>query len=325
LSLLQGGLIVPPPLGVAFDGAPCPTIRDFFVVDQDPSDNVNTVYIVAPNGLVAQNTTANILQFNPTTFLQNGSDNKLLVSIDTAIGCQPFRSLDIADTQNNVPAVPLNELHAAKWQANPIALIPLGDPMCVVTNGPNLKKVNAYRQAVGQPVAPTNKDANTVDFCFGLYLTFPLRLLKLTPFLVNGASPDPMTANNLFNFLGFRFVKAFGIDNLNCFDLLRIPAALPPIRVNVVGGVNLQTIVTPPNNGPNNPVYAATTGNAIIGAPAPKAKTIAGLPTNTLIAIVVGCGIGFLTIVGFIIAFRAHRVRNFCSGVRDGIATKMRD
>jgi hypothetical protein len=33
------------PGGKARDGLPCPTVRDFAVVDQDQSDNVNTHYL----------------------------------------------------------------------------------------------------------------------------------------------------------------------------------------------------------------------------------------------------------------------------------------
>src|SRR5206468_2767807 len=51
--------LVPPGLGIAKDGRPCPSVRDFSVVDQDQSDNVTTTYLVTANGEVAQMTTAN--------------------------------------------------------------------------------------------------------------------------------------------------------------------------------------------------------------------------------------------------------------------------
>jgi hypothetical protein len=56
---IQAGTLVIPALGMAKDGMPCPTVRDFSVVDQDQSDNVTTSYLVNGNGQVAQNTTAN--------------------------------------------------------------------------------------------------------------------------------------------------------------------------------------------------------------------------------------------------------------------------
>jgi len=268
LALLRGMTV--PPLGVAIDGKPCPTIRDFFVVDQDQSDNVNTVYIVTPAGTIAQNNTANFLQFpTPKAILSNGSDNKLLVAIDTAIGCKPWRVPDLADqtnggfAQNQAPASALNELHAAMWQQAPIALVPLNDAMAKVMNQPSLLKVNAWRLATGQPTAATGKDADQVDYCFNLYLTFPLRLLKLMGSLINFPSPDPAAADSLYTFLGQRFVAAFGDQNMGCFDKLQIPRALPPIRLNLNGnGQAVGVIVTPPNNGAVNPIYAATTGGA---------------------------------------------------------------
>ncbi len=39
-AIMLGQLIVPK-LGIAADGGPCPTTRDFIVVDQDQSDNVS--------------------------------------------------------------------------------------------------------------------------------------------------------------------------------------------------------------------------------------------------------------------------------------------
>ena len=45
-NLIQAGTLVVPPLGMANDKQPCPTVRDFFVVDMDQSDNVVTTYLV---------------------------------------------------------------------------------------------------------------------------------------------------------------------------------------------------------------------------------------------------------------------------------------
>ncbi len=56
---IQAGKLVPPALGTALDGQPCPTTRDFSIVDQDPSDNVTTTYLVTASGQIAQDTQAN--------------------------------------------------------------------------------------------------------------------------------------------------------------------------------------------------------------------------------------------------------------------------
>ena len=58
-ALVASGKLVVPPLGTGSDGQPCPTVRDFGVVDQDQSDNVVTTYLLTTKGTVAQNTTAN--------------------------------------------------------------------------------------------------------------------------------------------------------------------------------------------------------------------------------------------------------------------------
>ena len=47
---IQAGTLIPPPLGMGQDGRPCPTVRDFSIVDQDQSDNVTTTYLVTASG-----------------------------------------------------------------------------------------------------------------------------------------------------------------------------------------------------------------------------------------------------------------------------------
>jgi hypothetical protein len=330
-NLIAAKSIIPPPLGTAIDGQPCPTTRDFFVVDQDQSDNVCTVYLVA-NAKVAQNTTTNFRNNPNAMFLTNGSDNRLILAIDQAIGCKPWTAPDASDPTFGanvmLPASGLNELHADFWQQNQ-ALVPLNDAMAKVNNGPSLAKVNAYRQGCGQVPAATGADADQVNYCFNMYLTFPLRLLKLMGSLVNFPSPDPNAADSLYTFLGQRWVAAFGDQNMGCFDKLQIPRALPPIRLNVnANGLTVGVIVTPPNNGAANPIYAATTGGVNYlqnAAGTGTGKTGTTWTTSLIVGVAVGGGVGLLVIVGFIVAFRAHKVRNFFGGVRDGIATKMRD
>ena len=58
-GLINAGKIVVPPLGLADDGFPCPSIRDFGIVDDDPDDTVTTTYLLTPNNTLAQNTAAN--------------------------------------------------------------------------------------------------------------------------------------------------------------------------------------------------------------------------------------------------------------------------
>jgi hypothetical protein len=56
---VASGKVHIPALGMAKDGLPCPTTRDFSVVDQDQSDNVQTQYLATANGQTAQFSAAN--------------------------------------------------------------------------------------------------------------------------------------------------------------------------------------------------------------------------------------------------------------------------
>ena len=56
---IRRGQLRVPHLGMANDGGRCPSVRDFFVVDQDQSDNLPVTYLVSAGGLLAQNTAAN--------------------------------------------------------------------------------------------------------------------------------------------------------------------------------------------------------------------------------------------------------------------------
>ena len=95
-------------------------MRDFSVVDQDQSDNVNTHYLATANGQIAQNNAVaraalqQIGQNNPVD-LANGSDNRLLTEfILPTLGCpiltRPNQSNDGAATAS----LPLQELEAAQ-------------------------------------------------------------------------------------------------------------------------------------------------------------------------------------------------------------------
>ena len=244
--LMRIGKLAPPALGMAKDGQPCPTVRDFSVVDMDQSDNVTTTYLVTADGHVAQDTVANRAALANVQTAKNASDNRLLaVALDAALGCTPWMAPDLADPGNTVPALPLNELQAAAHQAAPIALVPSGDPMVLVNGQPNLFKVNAYRLGVDQWLAPF-ASASTTTYCTNLLNVAPARLqldkgkmLTTAP----GSSPDPMVANSLFTFLAQRFVATFGANGLNCAGLLKQP---DPVTVTTNGGVAVDATITVP-------------------------------------------------------------------------------
>jgi hypothetical protein len=219
---IQAGKLVPPALGKAKDGLPCPTSRDFSIVDQDQSDNVTTFYLITPSGKVAQDTKANVAALGGQV-QKNGSDERLITVVDSALGCIPWTAPDLADPGQNVPALPLNELQAAALQQAPIGLVPSRDPMVLVNNKSNLDKINAYRAGVDQPIAPNLQAASTLLYCTNLLAVAPQRLLLDARFTKVQPPVDPAVANNLFTFLAQRFVFTYEKNGLNCMKLLGQP------------------------------------------------------------------------------------------------------
>lgn len=223
---IRAGKLSPPPLGRTKAGLTCPSVRDFSVVDQDQSDNVTTVYIITANGRTAQATAANIAKLQGASrakpvFRINGSDNGLLTAnIDPALGCTPYMAPDLANEGKPATALPLNELQAAAFQPQPVALVPAGDPMVLVNGEPNLKKLNLYRRGVKQPTVDNLNDASTKTYCKNLIDIAPPRLLFESRFTKQAASPNTAIANNLFTFLAQRFNTTWGAGGLNCQGIL---------------------------------------------------------------------------------------------------------
>jgi hypothetical protein len=227
---ITAGTLVPPALGTAKDGQPCPTVRDFSVVDQDQSDNVTTTYLTTADGKSAQMTAANTTALQNAQVSVNGSDNRLLdVAIDGALGCSPWTVPDLADPGQMVTALPLNELQAAAHQAAPVALVPVNDPMVLKDGNISLNKLNQYRRGVDQPPVDNADAASGTTYCQNMVDVGAPRIVADAPFTVNGKTPDAGVGDTLFTFLAQRFVNAYGPDNLNCTQLLGQPS---PIATN---------------------------------------------------------------------------------------------
>jgi hypothetical protein len=142
---IQAGKLTVPGLGTANNGLVCPSARDFAIVDQDQSDNVTTTYLISATRQIAQDTQANAAALGGQV-QKNGSDERLLTLVDTAIGCTPWMAPDLADRGHLVTALPLNELQAAADQKAPIALVPALDPMVLVNNQANLAKLKGLHR-----------------------------------------------------------------------------------------------------------------------------------------------------------------------------------
>jgi hypothetical protein len=202
------GKLVIPRLGTAKDGRPCPTVRDFSVVDQDQSDNVTASYLVTAAGLTAQNTDAaiNRLRGQRITFVTigNGSDNRLVDKfIDGALGCQPFTAPNLADNDQPTTSQALNELQASAWQQMPVALVPVTDPMVQVNGMTSVSKTNLYRSGVDQPALGASlASANARTYCAHLEAIAPVRLRLDRPFTRDAPSPERGTG--LYDFLQAR-------------------------------------------------------------------------------------------------------------------------
>jgi len=221
-QLIQAGKLSVPALGTARDGLPCPTVRDFAVVDQDQSDNVTTAYLTTKDGKTAQDSAANAAALANATTLTNGSDNRLLsVAMDSALGCTPWQAPDLVNGGALVPALPLDELQAAADQAAPVALVPSGDPMVLRNGRANLSKQNLYRVGVDQPRETSygQAAADMRTYCQRLYGIAPARLLRDRAYFITQPSLDPAVANNLYTFLAQRFVFTFGAQGLGCTKL----------------------------------------------------------------------------------------------------------
>jgi hypothetical protein len=228
--------VISPPLGTAKDGQICPTTLSFSVVDQDPDDNVNTIYLLTPNGTIMQDTKQNRKQ-NPTlTELINASDETLLANfINTALNCKPFLAQDLADPGTLKPALFLNEISARQHQQPPKAFIPALDPMVLVDGNPNLQKLNLYRIGVDQDPVTDLCQASTNIFCKELLNNGVPRLAAQKSIFVGQPSPNTAVANSLFTFLASRINTTWSQENgLGCVQLLNIPA---PVKLKVTNGV----------------------------------------------------------------------------------------
>lgn len=210
---VAAGRTAVPALGTAADGRPCPTTRDFAVVDQDQSDNLATSYRVLGDGRTAQNTAATTGLGG--TVLTNASDNGLLDAfIDPALGCRPMTAPDLADGGKATPSLALNELQAAAHQGDPVAVVPSNDPMVLAGDDPSRAKLTLYRLGVDQSPAAS---ADGAAYCRSLVAVAPGRLKADQARFTAAPSPDPAAANSLFTFLAQRLQTSFG--NLNCAKL----------------------------------------------------------------------------------------------------------
>ena len=200
-------------------GTACPSTRNFDMVDQDPSDNVTTEYLLNPaTGQTAQDTAANAANLTGSMLLLNGSDNTLLdLFMDPVLGCTPFEAPDLANNDQPSSSQALDELLAARNQPKVAGLVPENDEMVLDNNGNfDVAKTDLYRQEVDQaPVnGQNNQNSSPAMYCQNM-------VNIQTPFLnanqavfATGQSPVAGVGDNLFTFLANRLSMSF--VNLAC-------------------------------------------------------------------------------------------------------------
>jgi len=271
-AAIRAGELRVPAVGTARDGQPCPTTRDFSVVDQDQSDNLDTKYLALADGRTAQFSPANQAQLSGATVLTNASDNGLLDRfIDPALGCQPFTAPDLSGGNTSTPALALNELQAAADQAAPVALVPPNDPMAQINGQNSTAKTNLYR--AGVDMSPVTDADTGAAYCTNLGKIASTRLTLDQQLLTGATSPDPAAGATLFDFLTQRLTASW--TNLNCQGL--IGQGPPTIGSNTAAAVttpsDTATTDAPAPPDPTNP------DTATAGATTSDPTTV--VPENT--------------------------------------------
>ena len=233
--------------GALGTGRECPTVRNFDMVDQDPSDNVTTAYLLDPaTGRTAQDNAANKARMPGAQMLVNGSDNALIDDfLDPAFGCAPFEAPDLGNHGALTTSQALDELLAARNEPSNMALVPENDEMVVdLGGGFDVAKTDLYRSEIGQAPVDGQNDASSSPqmFCQNLvniqgpFVAANQDLLQTQP------SPVPTAGDSLYTFLAGRLQGSF--DNLNCQKFgLHNPVIMSN---NGAGAVDQATINTAP-------------------------------------------------------------------------------
>jgi hypothetical protein len=205
--------------GALGTGRECPTTRNFDMIDQDPSDNVTTMYLINPaTGQTAQDNAANAARMKGARVLVNGSDNALIDDfLDPALGCTPLMAPDLGNKGKMATSQALDELLAARNQPKDAALIPENDGMVLDNGGSwDVAKTDLYRAQIGQaPVdSQTNASSSPAMFCQNMVNVQTPFIAANEKIFAAWPSPVPTVGDTLYTFLANRLASSF--DNLNC-------------------------------------------------------------------------------------------------------------
>jgi hypothetical protein len=202
-------------------GQDCPVTHNFDMIDQDPSDNVTTEYLLNPaTGQTAQDTTANAANIAGSALVLNGSDNTLLdLFMDPTLGCTPFEAPDLANSGQMSSSQALDELLSEKAGNTPRlnALVPENDEMVLNNDAQfDAQKDDMYRAEIGE--TPINNQNLQVSgpgpYCQNMVNIAPEFLQANETVLATGQPPVTGVGDNLFTFLANRLSMSF--VNLGC-------------------------------------------------------------------------------------------------------------
>jgi hypothetical protein len=207
--------------GALGTGQACPTTHNFDMVDQDPSDNVTTEYLLNPaTGQTAQDTASNAGNIAGSMLLLNGSDNTLLdLFMDPVLGCTPFQVPDLANNDQPTSSQALDELLAEKTRNQPkmLALVPENDEMTLNGEGQfDVAKTDLYREEVGQTLVngQSNGTSSPAMYCQNMVNIQTPFIAANQTLLATGQSPVTAVGDSLFTFLANRLSMSF--TNLAC-------------------------------------------------------------------------------------------------------------
>jgi hypothetical protein len=229
-------------------GRECPTTRNFDMIDQDPSDNVTTKYLLDPaTGQTAQDSTANTARMKGAQVLVNGSDNALIDDfLDPALGCTPFMAPDLGNKGTMATSQALDELLAARNQPANAALIPENDEMVLDNGGQwDVAKTDLYRSEIGQAPVDSRTDASSSPqmFCQNMVNIQTPFIAANEKVFATWPSPVPTVGDTLYTFLASRLASSF--DNLNCANF-----GLHQTVMVATNGAGAATLVTISSNYP---------------------------------------------------------------------------
>jgi hypothetical protein len=220
-----------PALGTSpVDGMACPTVHDFSLVDQDPSDNVTSEYEVTASGQTAEQGSG-----VTGTIAANGSDNRLLDDfVDPALGCTPFQVPSLSDPGTTEATQATDELLADADQKAPIALVEPNDPMTTVgvdadinanvlptAANLSLRKTNLYRASLGQQLLTGSLVSYATYYCEQMQTVGAQRLALDAQF---ETGPSPTAGMDLAQFLAQRYAASVQLENCALFGGLTVPA-----------------------------------------------------------------------------------------------------